>query len=292
MKTIRVVGLSILLSGLLILIRCSSDADDITNIKQDDDTPVLYESLITDTLFQRGFNIGSTQDGVADIVGVLDYNGTVTETPYWKIAQWYCFNNDLVNALYSVEDNQLCYKISEEGNKILVDTVAGEITLELNAETEYGVNNPRQSGDPWPHLLLQHDWNDGECLKIADKEEIIMDIAYELLKCDNKTSVNLYNSALHTSQFQWFITLQNRKTSSAGYGGEYIWLGLGFFDDRVDFTALYTSEDGGKEENTGAFIYIPCYGTNLIGSGENGRWKSNECKGGYSALYKKCLSVG
>ncbi len=237
--------------------KCSKDNNDPV----EEESAVSYESLFTDTLYQKGFNVSSTQGGNSTLAGILDYAGTTTGSPFWKIAQWYCYNNDLTEAQYSVSGEQLCYAISNEGNKVYVDTAKGYLTLELNTDTEYGLNgstsNPRESGQVWPHLLIEHNWDDASSLKISDKEELLMDISYEILKCDDKIPAGKVDASLHAAQFQWYITVQNRNSSSAGYGSEYIWFGLSFFDNRYDYSPLYAAEDGGKEENTGAFIYTP-----------------------------------
>ena len=61
---------------------------------------------------------------------------------------------------------------------------------------------------------------------------------------------------LHTVQFQWFFSIQNRNKDSLGFG-DFFWFGLSFYDyPRYDFPPAFQAKDGGKEENTGKFINI------------------------------------
>jgi hypothetical protein len=141
----------------------------------------------------------------------------------------------------------------------VVDTQSGSVILGLNTESEYGQNghttNPRKEEEPWPTLLLEYACSENQLLNISNQREIRMVIEYELLKVEDKIPAGKTNTNLHTAQFQWYITVQNRNHSSSDYG-RYIWFGLCFYDKRYDFTQLYASEDKGPN-NTGAFIYVP-----------------------------------
>ena len=246
---------SIIIIELLVLVSCQKEIDPI-----DEDTESEYSSLFTDRIFENGFSLGSTDEGNGNVIGTLDYDGKATGTPVWKIGQWNCINNDFMNATYSFVNDKHEYKVGTEGNRIAVDTKTGTLSLELNSSTEYGLNgittNPRRYNEPWPALLCEYSLSEAQILKISDKEEIHMIVDYKVTKLEDKIPPRAYNPGLHAAQFQWFVTVQNRNKSSEDYG-QYIWFGFDFHDSRYDYTPAFAAEDGGKENNTGAFIYMP-----------------------------------
>ena len=225
-----------------------------------DTLPITYSTLFKDTSYANGFFVGSTNEANPNVIGKLNYGGTVTATPVWEIAQWNCLKNDLMKATYSFINNQYQYQVGTNGNRIAVDKTNGTLTLECNASTEYGLNgitsNPRKANEPWPTLLCECTIPDVSILKIADQKEIHMRIDYKVLKLNDKMPSGTTDPTLHSAQFQWYITVQNRNTSSAEYG-KYIWFGLCFHDKRYDYAPFFAAQDGGKENNTGMFIYVP-----------------------------------
>jgi hypothetical protein len=241
--------------GLLFFNSCRKE-DEITAPDPEPD----YHSLFTDKLYEKGFSLSSVDEGNGNTVGTLNYNGKATGSPVWKIGQWNCINNNLANATYSFVDNRHEYRVGTEGNRIAVDTKTGTLTLELNSSTEYGKNgitsNPRKQNEPWPALLCEYSLSESQILKVAGKKEIHMIVDYKVTKTEDKTPRGRINPNLHAAQFQWFITIQNRNKTSEDFG-HYIWFGFDFFDTRYDFTPAYFAQDGGKENNTGAFIYMP-----------------------------------
>lgn len=248
--------LSVIITFFLIVMSCKSDNNAIdTNADQ-----APFSTIFKDKRYENGFFVGSTNEANPNVVGKLNYGGTVTTTPVWRIGQWNCINNDLMKAVYSFVNNQFEYKVGTNGNRIAVNKTDGTLTLEINASTEYGLNritsNPRKANEPWPTLLCEYKLPDTEILKISDKKEIHMDIDYKVLKLEDKMPAGTTNPALHSATFQWYITVQNRNTLSTEYG-QYLWFGLCFHDKRYDFAPSYAAQDGGKENNTGMFIYIP-----------------------------------
>lgn len=230
-----------------------------------------YSLLIKDSKYERGFQVTSTDESNHQVQGTLKYGGTaISGTPVWMIGQWNNLNNDILKATYKNTGSVHEYK-TDGGNRVVSDTDKGTITLELNTTSEYGLNgitsNPRKENEPWPTLLLQCSMSDQEILKIADKEEIRMDVDYNVTKVEDKMASGTVNRSLHSAQFQWFVTIQNRTMGSKDYG-RYIWFGLCFYDKRYDFTPEFAAEDGGKEQNTGAFIYMPDMSQILSGLGK------------------------
>ncbi|SBV90546.1 hypothetical protein [uncultured Dysgonomonas sp.] len=240
-----------------------SDNTDIDGGKTDPDPepPVtyVYTNLFSDSEYKKGFNVSSTQEGNAEVHGILDYGDITTSAPVWRIAQWNCINNDIFAGTYSLNGSVHTYKTAK-GNVVAADVEKGSLVLGINTSSEYGQNgitsNPRKSGESWPHLLIEYVLADKDILKVDGKEEIRMDIAYNVTQLDDKMPAGTTNADLHTAQFQWYVTVQNRTQGSEDYG-RYIWFGLNFFDKRYEFPPAYAAQDGGKEHNTGAFIYVP-----------------------------------
>jgi hypothetical protein len=244
----------------LIYISCgkNNNNDPVIDQPQEPDKDT-YQYLFTDTKYQKGFKVGSTIEGNGALHGYLNYNETATGTPVWFIAQWNCINNDILNSTYTVDGSTHEYR-TNGGNRVVTNTRTGSVIVDINTSSEYGLNgitsNPREPGEPWPTLLLEYTLADNKILKISDKAEVRMAIDYKVLKVEDMMPAGKTNTGLHSAQFQWFVTIQNRNSSSPDYG-RYIWFGLSFYDKRYDFTPLYAAEDGGKEQNTGAFIYMP-----------------------------------
>lgn len=246
--------INLIYSSFAVLLLC------IVSCNTEVDQEPVYNTLFTDKHYANGFFLSSTDEANHAIIGELDYEGKATATPVWKIAQWNCINNDFMNANYNFVNNKHEYRIDTEGNRLAVDVTNGTLTLELNASTEYGLNgitsNPRADFEPWPTILCEYSIPEPKIVKISDKKEIRMVIDYKVIKLEDKMPLGTTNIKLHSAQFQWYITVQNRNNSSSEFG-RYIWLGLNFHDKRYDFAPFYAAQDGGKENNTGAFIYLP-----------------------------------
>lgn len=88
-------------------------------------------------------------------------------------------------------------------------------------------------------------------------QSLVLRMDYEVTKIEDK-SYSAPNPALHCAQFVWYVTLQNRNADSADFG-KYVWFGLNLFDNRMAGSVSdgFAAQDGGKEQNTGAFIYQP-----------------------------------
>lgn len=226
---------------------------------RDRDTTVL-KPLFKDSLHTNGFALTSPVEGTVAMHDTLDYGGTSVGYPTWGIAQWNCLNNDLKNAVFSSSGSSRIYQYGDSGNRVVANVATGSVSFVLNSSTEYGLNgitsNPRLANQSWPHLLLYKDLPDSQLLNIADKKEVRMKAVYSIDKIVDKMPAGTTDASLHTAQFQWYITVQNRNVSSPDYG-RYIWFGLCYYDYRYAYTPLYSAEDGGKEVNTGAFIYVP-----------------------------------
>lgn len=220
----------------------------------------VYKLLFLDSKYVNGFYLSSTDEANHTTAGKLDYNGTVNATPFWKIGQWNCMNNDMLKATYSFVNNKHTYRVGTMGNMVAVNAADGTITLENNASTEYGLNgiasNPRKALEPWPALLLEQAISQTRIMKVSDKTEVRMVASYKVTKLTDKMPIGTTNPSLHAASFLWYITIQNRTVGSPEFG-KYVWFGLVLHDNRYDYAPAFAAVDGGKENNTGAFIYIP-----------------------------------
>ncbi len=219
--------------------------------------PVVYTGLFRDTLYKNGFTLGHVEDGTPGVAAILTYGGTTADNPVWSIGQWNNYNNNLKEASFTGTAPAYAYETAH-GTALRVNTQEGSVQLELNTTSEYGHSevcpvNPRRATDKWPHLLLACDLLQEQVLKIAGKQEILMDIDFTIDGIADEIPAGTYDPDLHAAQFQWFITVQNRNMQDDGFG-EYFWFGLSFYDTRHEFSPHYSAQDG---NTTGMFIYMP-----------------------------------
>ncbi len=241
-------------------------ADEGPDVKKPDD--VTYWSQFVDTLYQNGFRYGRVVDGVPGDAGLLTYGGAIRDHPTWGIGQWNNYNNDLKDAAFTDAYPTYAYR-TRHGTGVVVDVASGKLQLNLNTSSEYGHSpvcpvNPRRVSDKWPHLLLSSDFTEERLLALPGKTEVIMDIDFSIDGLADRMPAGTYDPGLHAAQFQWFITVQNRKAGDDGYG-EYFWFGLSYFDSRYDYTPFFAARDG---NTTGAFIYMPAMEEVLAGQGK------------------------
>ncbi len=235
-----------------------------------------YKNLLADENFSKGFIVTVPKDG-----GEKQPDGTTklyhdeylrmesaeadkVSVPDWTLAQWGSQYDFLDSYKKSYYEGGNALRVMSKGKAVggeylpakVFDANGTErsVYLELNAETEYDA--PRRSGESWPHILLSQDFSD-RLIHVASQKEIVMAMEFEITKFEDRMG-SAADKNLHCAQFVFYVTLQNRTQGSSGYG-EYIWFGIGLWDNRNvgTVTHLYAAQDGGKENNTGAFIYSP-----------------------------------
>lgn len=221
--------------------------------------------LIQDLNFSRGFIITkfhANSSGGA-IAGSFDYAGKKAPgAPVWGLGQWGC-RFDFTKAAtteggFERDGNLIRY---EDVSKLVCIDAAktGCIRLAIKGSNEYGKNvagewidrmDPAQN---WPHNIIGQDIS---CISIADAKRLFMEIDYTVNSCERKVKTAA-DPSMHAAQFQWFITLSNNNKDSADFGSA-MWFGFNMFDTRSIGTTPpgYQAYDGGKEDNTGMFIYM------------------------------------
>ena len=244
--------------------------DENTNENKIEDEKTMeeqgYKSIFLDKNYLNGFTVSSNQDGA-----IPPYLETPIklyendEKPSWTFAQWGSKYNIIDYYQKSAINSNFGLKYLSEGKIInskylpakifSFDTSTGGVYMELNAEVEY--DNPRVTNQCWPHTLIEQSFNNESLVNISNCTSIKMIMNFNISKFEDKMN-GLANVNLHAAQFVWYVTLQNRNTESVDYG-KYIWFGLCLWDNRYENLEkpLFAAVDGGKETNTGAFIYSP-----------------------------------
>lgn len=207
-------------------------------------------ALLMDPQFKNGFNllgIRSIETG-EQIMAVLNYDQEYGVYPYWRLAQWGTRQSLETAQLETISDH--VYRYANETKAVTVNVETGDLTLKAAASQEYGA--PRKNGEDWPHLLIEQVFMREGYLDQLSALHAKLDV--QLSAYVPQMSEETYNPGLHAAQFSWYITVQNRNSSSSQYG-DYFWFGLPIFDNREPLPKESYFKDGGKEDTTHKFIY-------------------------------------
>jgi hypothetical protein len=147
-------------------------------------------------------------------------------------------------------------------------TPDADFVLAVNSIEEYR-NQYRSAKAPWPHLLLEQNIcaPGGHLSKagpsLADCQAMTLRVSVQLRYARNLHDRGLgYSEGKHAAQFQLYFTLQNLNRQSPGYGKDYVWFGVPFYDDRYPVISPSYMRDGtgqederkGEKLGTGRFI--------------------------------------
>ena len=223
------------------------------------------KELLEDLNFSRGFGVtlfhANTSNG--KLSGELDYGGDKADGEYcWKMAQWGCRKDMVREGDFSRNGSVITY--DDGGKYISVDAnKTGCISLGIKGSEEYTPDdegNPRErtdSSENWPHILIEQTIDHAIS---PDCKALYMEIEYCVEECVSLVDREVYpvDPNLNAAQFQWFLTLHDNDENSVSYG-QAMWFGFSMFDTRAlggtpDGMSAY---DGGKEDSTGLFIYMP-----------------------------------
>lgn len=210
---------------------------------------INLQNAYLDENYSEGFNVYTTEEGNGMIGGVLTATDTPS-TPVWTLAQWNSVN-DLTHGYRIVQDD--LYLWGDNSKQVFIRRENNTLGLLMNASAEYQTD--RVANQPWPCLLLNQEFDFNHHLKVDQLSALFMNVDFCITKMENHMKGQI-NPDLHAAQLLWYITVQNRNTQSADFG-KYIWFGLQLYDSRYTFPTFYADEDGGKEVNTGMFIYQP-----------------------------------
>ncbi len=148
------------------------------------------------------------------------------------------------------------YVYTDSSKVVRVNPETGYLYTELDTSKIY--DHPRVYGEPWPHLLIEQDF---ESIDITRAERIMASISFRIVKCDNLMG-DAYNSNIHTGHFLWYFTLRNEVPEGAtfeeaGRNGDFLWYGVPLYDYRTpNGMAESAVIDGGVEgAGNGKLIY-------------------------------------
>ena len=215
------------------------------------------QELLSDASFSRWMAIkglGAPWDD-GGRRGVFRTSPEMVGDPVWSLAQW-ASTHDLADPAITRQTQPAphIFEIANPSKRIVVDSRAGELELELTASACYSA--PRRKGDSWPHLLAECSFTDkrnpqASCRLISMKR---LDVSLEsrLVKFEDHHPAADPN--LHAAQFQLFLYVQNLNTASPGYG-DMLWFGIPIFDNRNPSSSERYKRDDGKSDASGKFIY-------------------------------------
>lgn len=207
------------------------------------------QNAYLDDDYSEGFNVYTTEEGNGTINGILNTDDTPS-VPEWTLAQWNSVN-DLTDGYRIIQDD--LYLWGDNSKQVFIRRGSNTLGLLMNASAEYEAD--RVANQPWPCLLLNQEFDFQHHLKVDTLAALFMNVDFRITKMENHMRGPV-NPALHAAQLLWYITVQNRNTESEDFG-KYIWFGLQLYDSRYTFPGFYADEDGGKDVNTGMFIYLP-----------------------------------
>lgn len=223
------------------------------------------KELLRDLNFSQGFNVtlfhANSSNGQK--AGQLTYNGDKAEgDSVWTMAQWGCTHDMVEDGIFNRDGGVLSY--DDGGKKLVVDSnKTGRLTMAIAGSEEYtrdadgDVRERTDITENWPHILAEQ--SVGHTIS-ASAQNLYMEIDYEITKCVSLVNREKYpiNAELNAAQFQWFITLTDINPQSESYN-DSMWFGFSMFDTRAlgKTPAGVAAYDGGKEDSTGLFIYMP-----------------------------------
>ncbi|MBQ7924140.1 MAG: hypothetical protein IJ329_02415 [Clostridia bacterium] len=223
------------------------------------------KELLSDLTFSKGFSVtgfhSNSSKGKGQ--GYFTYDGMkAAGNPDWKLAQWGCLKDIITQHKFTREGNVFSY--DDGGKYIRVNTdCVGQIDMGIKGSVEYSrdsAGNHRERislEENWPHILIEQM---PETRISRDCRRLYMEIDYVVDECRSYVDRRNYpvNPEINAAQFQWFLLLQDGDENSPSFGHN-MWFGFSMFDTRSEggTPKPYQEYDGGKEDSTGYFIYMP-----------------------------------
>lgn len=244
------------------------DREEWQKIGQDDkliERPLVQtetmQEMLRDLNFSRGLDVSkfhaNTSGGIPE--GTLDFDGKSADGgAIWSMGQWGC-TISLMDADLTRDGSKLSYY---DGSKRYAFDAAktGNISLAIKGSLEYGKDengeyrDRLQSIENWPHNIIGQNFP-AELAAVKGADRIMWECEYTVTQCERLTKYPLTD--LHAAQFQWFVSMYNNNPESESYR-QSIWFGFSMFDTRAigSCPSGMAAFDGGKEDNTGMFIYM------------------------------------
>lgn len=169
------------------------------------------------------------------------------------MAQWHS-RYDLAGTTPEKKDSTVTFR---NNGKRMVRSDAGTLLLEITTSTEY--DKPRTESEPWPHLLIQQDFEVRP--NIGKLEKLIFSIDLKLDKCENKMTESQLDPYMHTAQSPLYFVLKNVNSQSPDYNYS-IWFGIPSFDYR--YTKMTEEPHVAWDKGTSMYMYqcaqLPVWG--------------------------------
>lgn len=222
-------------------------------------------SLLDDPSFKRGLKLKRAEQPVAGHIYPFESS---KEEPAWEMAEW-------GSGLYlSADDKRVSGKKVSYANpnkRITFGQLKTGTSFAMDVVTSKEYKSPRKSGESWPHLLIEQSFS--KKIAVKDLKDLTLHFTGRLTKAQLKMPKEAFDPGLHTAQFQLYLVVQDLNPKSAGLG-DYVWVGIPFYDYRKRTIPVYAAQDLGKDDATGKFIYSAASVDFMKGSFVDGNWIS------------------
>ncbi len=210
--------------------------------------------LLHDPCYRQGFyvqNMGGAEK-TDPTVGIL-CPGDPGAQPRWNLAQWetrYDFRKESQRTVTVPAPGVFC---CDSRDKVFsVDTNTGTLGMELRASLVY--DSPRKPMEGWPHLLIEgktanSDAPGASWMKNLSQLRLSFDQRLTMFRDHMGADAN---PELHAGSFYIYLYIKGENHRGQV---DMTWFGLTLFDNRFDFDEEKGSQDGGKADASGLFIY-------------------------------------
>jgi len=196
--------------------------------------------VLTDAKFTQGFELTGPLHESPKRIETFGQEGV---KPAWRMPQWHS-----KGLLDRVKIDKETISLTDDYKSVTLDHKTGAINLTVHTSKEY--DTPRTSmHQPWVHLLLEQS-PFKKPIKVNEAAEIWVEVEFELTEYKE---YGTQDPGLHAAQLSWFLYLKNTNPESKGLY-DFLWFGLGMFDNRHDFVPDYHLQDFAMPN--GSFIYL------------------------------------
>ncbi|HAM71554.1 MAG TPA: hypothetical protein DCM86_07925 [Verrucomicrobiales bacterium] len=206
--------------------------------------------LLHDPHFRDGFRLIEPTPGRRIPYGELRPDTSHASPPAWDLDQWSSRYPLAAGTPGFAASGILRWTNSAKG--VTLGKPGGEeadLSLRVNSVLEYG-GRARTQGEPWVHLLAEQPITNAPPLDQLSNAILQVEAR---LRSSVRAELPGYSPGLHAAQFQIFLSVQNLRQGSPGYG-HYLWFGIPLYDDRSRFPKAHKTQDTG---GTGMFIFTP-----------------------------------
>jgi hypothetical protein len=230
--------------------------------------------LFDDSRFERGFTLtAASHSAPKEEIGVLQTAAQPgTQAPAWRIAQW--ASRYLLQPGRCESIGTDAWRAVTQGKRVEVERQADGLTrllLEVNGEAEYD-GHLRQTGEPWPHLLIEQGFGNGP-VRVGEVKGLPFTLEMRVPSCKLLPwAEGKLDPGLHTAQVSAYWTVHNLTPGTPDYR-DMIWFGIPLFDARYEVPPAYCGIDGGKEDASGKFICVLDGKRFWTGNTGDGAWR-------------------